>query len=177
MNELKGWHSRGYLPHYDGGNLYQFITFRLFDSVPKDVIFKWKSELEITEKTKRNSREYIELHNRILKFEDKGYGNCFLKNDKIRIVVEDALKFFNKKRYDLVEWVIMPNHVHVLIYVYENVSLTKIIHSWKSYTANEANRILHRCGIFWMHDYYDRYIRDDNHFQATVNYIRENGKL
>ena len=68
----------------------------------------------------------------------------------------------------------MPNHVHVLIEVNEGWSLSRIMHGWRSYTANEANRILGRTGKFWMEEYYDRYIRNDNHLQKTINYILNN---
>ena len=68
----------------------------------------------------------------------------------------------------------MPNHVHVLIEVNEGWSLSRIMHGWRSYTAKEANRILGRTGRFWMEEYYDRYIRDDNHLQKTINYILNN---
>lgn len=68
----------------------------------------------------------------------------------------------------------MPNHVHVLIEVNEGWSLSRIMHGWRSYTAKEANRILGRTGKFWMEEYYDRYIRDDNHLQKTINYILNN---
>jgi len=176
MDGLKGWHSRGYLPHFDGGESYQFITFRLYDSVPKDMIINWKDELAITNKTEKNSLEYIKLNDRISKYEDNGYGACFLLNNDVAKVVEDALKFYENKKYDLVEWVIMPNHVHVLIKVHNDISLTKIVHSWKSFTANKANEILGRKGKFWMEDYFDRYIRNDEHFYATVKYIQENGR-
>ncbi|MDD3050577.1 MAG: transposase [Candidatus Cloacimonetes bacterium] len=174
VEESKGWHSRGYLPHFDAGNIYQFITFRLYDSVPKEVIQKWKDELGVCKSTDINSKEYIELHNRIQKYEDNGYGQCFLKDDKINKVVEEALNFYHKIKYDLIEYAIMPNHVHVLIKVYEGNNLSSIVHSWKSFTALAANRILNRKGNFWMKDYYDRYIRNDEHFQAAISYIKKN---
>jgi putative DNA methylase len=57
---------------------------------------------------------------------------------------------------------------------FENHELETIFHSLKSYTAHEANRILHRSGQFWLPDYFDRYIRDDEHFRRTVQYIENN---
>ncbi len=176
MDELKGWHSRGYLSHYDGDEVYQFITFRLYDSVPKELIINWQDELGITDDNKKDTDEYIKLHTKIAKYLDKGHGSCFLNNKTVKKIVEDALMFHHKERYDLIEWIVMPNHVHVLIKVNPNHSLSKIIHSWKSYTANKANKILGRKGKFWMNDYYDRYIRNDKHFQATIEYIRNNGR-
>ncbi len=174
MDELKGWHSRGYAPHFDGGEIYQFITFRLHDSVPNDLIQSWKDELFITDDTLKGSEEYIKLQKKIIKFLDKGYGACYLKSNEIAKIVENALKFHDKDKYELIDWVVMPNHVHVLIRVNPNYSLTKIVHSWKSFTANEANKVLKRHGAFWMRDYYDRYIRDDKHYQATIEYIEKN---
>jgi len=41
-----GWRSRGYLPHYDGGEIAQFITTRLCDSMPREVLERWRIELE-----------------------------------------------------------------------------------------------------------------------------------
>jgi REP element-mobilizing transposase RayT len=67
----------------------------------------------------------------------------------------------------------MPNHVHVLIEM-KNYSLSNIVHSWKSFTAHKANKLLNRTGRFWMSDYFDRFIRDEKHFMATVEYIRRN---
>ena len=55
-------------------------------------------------------------------------------------------------------------------------SLSKIIHSWKSYTALKANQILNRKGKFWMADYYDRYIRNEQHFFSVIRYIQNNDK-
>jgi putative transposase len=40
-----GWHSRGYLPHFDGGEIAQTVTFRLADSLPRTVLERWKSEV------------------------------------------------------------------------------------------------------------------------------------
>jgi putative DNA methylase len=67
----------------------------------------------------------------------------------------------------------MPNHVHVLIEMMGE-SLSKIVHSWKSYTAHQANKLLGRNGVFWGPDYFDRYIRDEKHLNATVEYILRN---
>ena len=50
----------------------------------------------------------------------------------------------------------------------------KILQSWKGYTAKEANRILGREGAFWEDDYFDRYIRDEEHLRRVVRYIENN---
>ena len=172
----KGWSCRGYLPHFDNGEVVQFITFRLYDSVPESVIAQWKTELNWREDSAADSKETIELRERIEVYADAGHGQCFLKDKRIKQLVEDALLYFDQQRYELFEWHIMPNHVHLLCRIYPDWNLEKTIHSWKSFTAHKANEMLSRTGQFWMLDYYDRYIRDQYHFIKTVEYIRNNGK-
>ncbi len=175
-DEIKGYYKSGKLPHYDNDEVYQFITIRSHDSVPKLQIDKWIDKFSLHGDIDKNSKEYILFQRKILEYEDRGYGECYLKNPKIFKLVQDALEYFDGTRYDLVEWIIMPNHVHVLIKPYSGYSLPKIVHSWKSFTAKKANEILNRKGKFWMEEYFDRYIRSELHFDFTVNYIRENGK-
>lgn len=176
--ELKGWYKRRSLPHYDSDEVYQFITFRLHDSVPLEEIDYWHHELSIEAQTSVNkdSYRYLKIEENIFKYEDKGYGECYLKNLAVYNIVKETFLKFDKTRYELIEWIIMPNHVHVLIRPFEGQSLSKIIHSWKSYTALKANQILNRKGKFWMADYYDRYIRNEQHFFNVIRYIQNNDK-
>jgi REP element-mobilizing transposase RayT len=169
-NQPKGWYSRGYLPHFDGGEILQFITFHLGDALPRGVVEKWKSELE------RENHEEAQniLFWRIEKYVDQGFGECFLKQMKIAELVQDTLLYFDNEKYKLISWVIMPNHVHLLLRPAENQKLDKIIHSIKSFTAQKANEILNRQGKFWQEEYFDRYIRNFEHFEKTVNYIELN---
>ena len=166
-------HYRGYLPHIENKQ-FQFITFNLFDAVPTKLIQQWKEELNIVDTDDQNSPECIEFINRIEKYKDKGFGSSFMKEPQIASIVQNALLYFNNKRYLLVEWCIMPNHVHILIEVFAGYSLSEILHSWKSFTAHEANKKLNRKGNFWSQEYFDRYIRDSKQFEATVKYIRNN---
>ncbi|NQZ58286.1 MAG: transposase [Lentisphaeraceae bacterium] len=71
---------------------------------------------------------------------DKGYGSCILKIPEIAKLVVDAWKYFDGERYDLIAYVVMPNHVHILIKTFEDYSMSKIVHSWKSYTAHEIKK-------------------------------------
>ncbi len=173
MHKLKGMFDRGYLPHYDFDHLYQFITYRLYDSVPKDVIASWKDELINNDKLTDIERRIV-LERKIHKYEDAGHGCCYLRLPKVNQIVEENLLFHNGKKYDMIEYKIMPNHVHVLIRVIENKSLSTIVHSWKSYTSKEINKLLNRSGQVWMREYYDRYIRNQQHFAKVIEYIRNN---
>jgi REP element-mobilizing transposase RayT/mRNA-degrading endonuclease RelE of RelBE toxin-antitoxin system len=171
---LEGWRSRGYIPHFDPGCGVQFITLRLHDAVPLEAIQGWKQELRFCEKTTQSLDEAVALRNRIAEYEDAGHGMCYLREDRIAKIVQDALLFLDGQRYHLLAWCIMPNHIHVLISLFDGQFLSRLIHSWKSFTAHQVNNTLKRSGRFWMPDYFDRYIRSERHFLATVRYIHEN---
>ena len=166
----RGWHDRGYLPHFDGGQIAQTVTFRLADSLPEKVLAQW--ELEMSHLKLREAD--IERRKRIENYLDKGMGSAWMTQPEIARVVENALLYFDGARYKMPAWVIMPNHVHALLIPLEPFLLEDIVHSWKSFTANEANRILKRTGQFWQAEYFDRYIRDRKHYLAAVDYIEQN---
>ncbi len=166
----KDWYSRGYLPHYDPGSATQFITCRLFDSLPQKILEKFRAELE-TKNVGNIDREVMIL---IEKFLDSGYGECFLKERRIAEIVRNSLQKFDGERYKLISWVIMPNHIHLLFKPLNGWELSKILQSFKSFTAQEANKLLNRSGKFWMREYFDRRIRDYEHFEKTLRYIENN---
>ncbi len=165
-----GWQSRGYLPHFDGGELVQTINLRLADSLPHKVLKKWQDELA------RNptANDEAVLRRRIERFLDHGYGNCELKDLRVARIVQNSLLHFDDQRYRLSAWVLMPNHVHLLLTPAASMSLSEIMKSFKSYTSHEANKILKRSGRFWMEDYFDRYVRDQKHFTSAISYIENN---
>lgn len=166
----KGWYTRGTLPHFDGGRIWQFITIRLSDSLPQNVLARFKEELAMRD-VENIGRETLIL---IDKYLDQGVGSCYLQSPEIGDLVEKALLFHHGTRYELRAWVIMPNHVHLLVRPFDGYELHRIIHSIKSFTAHEANRMLGRSGTFWMREYFDRYIRDSEHFARTFRYIDRN---
>jgi REP element-mobilizing transposase RayT len=165
-----GWHSRGYLPHFDGRAIPQFITLRLFDSVPASVLERWVRELEPAN-SKRNK---ITLQRRIEKYLDQGYGEAFMKIPSVAEMVQNKLLCNDGQRYRLSSWVLMPNHIHYLLTRFENIDLAQLMQSFKSLTSHKANNLLRRKGQFWMPDYFDRYIRNAEHFATTVRYIENN---
>ena len=129
---------------------------------------KLAGDLSACEKEERRLASLID------KYEDAGYGSCVLKDDNVAKIVHDAIFFYNNKKYNVISWCIMPNHVHVLIEVMKNISLSSILHSWRSFSSNEINKILNRTGRLWMPEYFDRFIRDNEHFNNVVNYIHNN---
>jgi REP element-mobilizing transposase RayT len=167
----RGWHSRGYLPHFDGGKwLPQVVTFRLADSVPGMVVLAWREELRLSPPPECE----LELRKRLDKYLDAGYGACHLRDPRVGATVQAALLYFDTRRYRLHAWVIMPNHVHVLFTPAEGWALADILGSWKSFTAKKANDILGRSGQFWKEEYFDRFIRDETHFDRALASIENN---
>ena len=161
----KGWHSRGYLPHLDVPGLLQVITFHLADSMPRETLRRLMAETE-----KRD----IERRRRLEELLDAGHGACWLRRPAIGATVEQALLSGDGERYRLLAWVVMPNHVHLVIETFQDAPLASVVKGWKGATAHTANALLGRSGAFWEREYYDRYIRDDAHLAAAVRYIHRN---
>ena len=165
-----GWHNRGYLPHFDGGELAQFITFRLHDSLPGGVLTRWKEELKLETSGEVESM----MRRRVEAYLDQGHGSCFLSKPDIAEMVQNALLFHDQTKYRLAAWVVMPNHVHMLCTPCAGNFLAEIMHSIKSFTSSQANKMLIRSGRFWQKEYFDRYIRNTKQFARTVAYIENN---
>ncbi len=162
-NKLRqGIHNRGYLPHLKAEGGIYFVTFRLADSLPQSVLNEMKHILP--EARSKQIETYL----------DAGHGECVLRNPEIAQMMVQALKQFDGERYVLHDWVVMPNHVHLLIEPRGEHDLSDILHSLKSYTATEANRCLGRHGVFWQHESYDRLIRDQDEFNRCVYYVQQN---
>lgn len=162
---FKGWYASGRLPHFDRSGLQQCVSYRLHDSMPWERRAEWRALLELEDDRLRIRKieEYL----------DRGYGVGYLGDPRVAEIVQSNWWRHDGRRYRLLAWVIMPNHVHVLLEVW-HVPLGQIVQSWKSYSAKEANRVLHRQGGFWSADYFDRYVRDEGHFRRVVRYIESN---
>ena len=163
------YHRTG-LPHFEAGEVPQHICFRLADSLPQSLLREWEEELQRLPETEQQN----ERRQRIEAALDQGHGVCWLQRPEIATLVRGALCHFNGDRYRLHGWVIMPNHVHVLVTPLGDHSLSGVVHSWKSYTATQANKLLGRSGPFWHADYFDRFMRDEGHFVTTLKYIHGN---
>ncbi len=164
------WHSRGYLPHWEAGEFPQSIIFRLANSLPSSVLAQWESELAKLP----DDKAHIERRKRIQQALDQGHGEPLLAIKQIAELVESALLHFDGERYRVHAWSIMPNHVHVVATPLGANTLSAITHSWKSFTATAANRLLGRSGSFWAPEYFDRAIRNEQHFSDAVNYVEMN---
>jgi REP element-mobilizing transposase RayT len=185
-----GTHTRGYLPHVKREGARYFVTFRLADSLPKEVLLKIQGERAEalrrfhaqrdaaaklrTKPPPADNLEQIELEYRrkVERYLDKGIGECWLRRPDIANLAAGAICFFEKQRYLLDAWVVMPNHVHVVFWPMPNHSVSSIVQSWKREIAREANIILQRTGTaFWQPEPYDHWIRNDEEHARCCRYV------
>jgi len=188
-----GTHSRGYLPHVKREGARYFITFRLADSLPKEVLLQFEAEraaalhqfdaqcaaaqrlgtappaADTPERIERDYRRQIE------RFLDRGCGECWLRRPDLADLVAGALRFFDGQRYRVDAWVVMPNHVHAVFWPMPGYLVGKIVQSWEGFTARQANKVLNRTGAsFWQPESYDHWIRNDEEHTRCCRYVREN---
>jgi REP element-mobilizing transposase RayT len=184
-NLISGLHSRGVLPHLKREGASYFVTFRLAGTLPKDVLLRFKAEREAivthAEAAKRplTWREQEELFRwysaRVDKYLDAGHGDCWLARSDIAEVTANAINFHANERFDLHAWAVMPNHVHAVLRPRPGVILSRILMSWKGFTARKANQFLKRTGgIFWQSESYDHLIRDDEDMHRCCAYTTAN---
>ncbi len=162
---FRGWHSRGFLPHFDMPGVIQMLNYRLNDAMPASRRHEWAALLEIGDELKRQTKieEYL----------DHGFGNCELRDPKVASIVEENWLHLDGQDYRLLAWVVMPNHVHLLVEIWQT-PMTELVQNWKGYSSRRINRVLGRRGKLWQDDYWDRYIRDEAHYQKVVQYIESN---
>ncbi|MCI0536094.1 MAG: transposase [Verrucomicrobiales bacterium] len=182
---VSGLHSRGALPHLKREGASYFVTFRLAGTLPREVLLQLKREREaILEQALAHNRpltwyEQKELFNwyseRVDKYLDAGHGDCWLCQPAVAELVANAVRYFEGQRYALHAWVVMPNHVHVVVRPTPPHTLSAIMKSWKTYTAVHANRLLHREGqTFWQSESYDHCCRDDDDLARCCAYTTMN---
>ena len=183
----------GNLPHWFQPGVTYFITFRTDDSMPADVLELWCRRREdwlqrhgIDTRTSKwldklhalPTAQLKEFHNsfsrELMAQLDKGHGECVLKRPNMAKIVAESLRYDDGKRYLLGDFVVMPNHVHVLSCLLGETDLEKQCFSWKKYTATRINRSLGRSGRFWQEESFDHLVRSPEQFEYLRKYIAEN---
>jgi putative transposase len=169
------------LPHWQQVRAVYFVTFRLADSLPPHLSKNWHEDrdtwLLLNPKpwTGDQEREYHERFSlRMERLLDAGHGACLFRDPANALWVVDALSFKEGDAYHLHAWVVMPNHVHVLMSLADGSKLEKVIAAWKRWSTNQIQQTLETSGGIWQKDYFDRMIRDHAHFQRVIRYIRNN---
>jgi putative transposase len=181
------------LPHWSQAGTVCFLTWRTWDSIPDSVLRIWLSErdawlrrhaidpLAVDWRTKVRrlgsslAREFqLLLSDRWNEQLDACHGECVLHRPDLANIVAKSLRHFDGDRYELTDFVVMPNHVHVLVAFPDEHSMLKQCESWKHFTAARINRALGRRGRFWQQDGFDHLVRSEEQLRYLRRYIVEN---
>ncbi|HMO38571.1 MAG TPA: hypothetical protein PKC76_02405 [Saprospiraceae bacterium] len=189
------------LPHLAPIGATFFVTFRLADSLPTNIIQKLSTEFEqkcqalkaqnipnLPDRIREERKRYFGKFEHQL--DTKIYGSCYLAHPEIATIVADRMQQYNGQLYQLHAYCIMPNHVHLLMDTMEQlkvsedvyledaplnyVQLNEIMRLIKGGSARLANQALGREGAFWMKDSYDHYVRNEREWGNIIRYILNN---
>ncbi len=165
--------SRGRLPHWELDEATYSLTFRLRDSLPRNIAAALIREREQSMRLTMNPSERAEVDRlfslKLDSYLDQGYGSCILRVDRNAQLVSDALRYFDRVRYELHAWCVMPNHVHAMLYLQHGADLEYVLHAWKSFTAHQIGQ-----GVIWQREYFDRIVRDAEDYWSTRSYVFNN---
>ncbi|MEI8383245.1 MAG: transposase [Planctomycetota bacterium] len=182
----EGFHIRqgANLPHWRQDGAIYAVTFRLADSVPKQVLEGWRIEREqliqaAMQKSGQLSpaeadRLQVLFSEKVEAFLNQRQGACWMMRDDVAELVQNALLHFDGTRYDLFAWCVIPNHVHVVVRPRPEHSLESILHSWKSFTSRKIGQIVGKTGTIWQSEYYDHLIRDEDDLFHAMEYVLNN---
>ncbi len=107
---------------------------------------------------------------------DKGWGACVLSRTELSKIVADSLMHFDGDRYHMGDFVVMPNHVHLLVCLINETDILDQCYSWKKFTAGKINKALGSSGRFWQEESFDHLVRSPEQFGAIQHYIADNPK-
>jgi REP element-mobilizing transposase RayT len=105
---------------------------------------------------------------------DRGRGELILKRPGAAQIVKSAIDHFNRDRYSLICWTIMPNHVHVVLQLLGIYRLAQVMRSLKRFTSREINALFNRRGTLWQEEYFETLLRSEAHFEKAVKYVLSN---
>jgi type I restriction enzyme R subunit len=184
---------RGSLPHWFQPGVTYFITFRTNDSLPAEVADLWyrrrndwlrRHRIDPASKHWRTALRQLpdhsqrEFHQRFIQAHlaslDRGHGECVLQYRELAEIVANTLRHFDGDRYQLGDYVIMPNHVHLLACLLGATDIERQCYSWKKFSATQINKRLGRRGRFWQEESFDHLVRSPEQFDYLRHYIAAN---
>jgi len=178
------------LPHWRQPGASYFLTFRLWDSLPKAVVDdyrreqdQWQEQLAcelasphgLSASTEENYEAFlIRRYRQMETLMDEAHGSCVFKAPDVRAIITDTLLHFHKVRYLMHGLVVMPNHVHLAVHPLNHWHVEDLLHSWKGFSALMVNKRLERKGQLWQYDSWNRIVRDAQHWHRIMRYIVNN---
>jgi type I restriction enzyme R subunit len=181
------------LPHWSQPGTVVFITWRTWDSMPAAVVQRWQAERDdwLRRHDIDPSRPDWEslvadwpivqqealhsfLSDRWNEHLDELHGTCPLRHTEFAEIVSESLRHFDGERYCLCDFVVLPNHVHLLAAFATEEAMLAQCESWKHFTARTINRAIGRSGRLWEQDAFDHLVRSPEEFEHLRRYIAEN---
>ena len=181
------------LPHWSQAGVVCFITWRTYDSIPADVVERWRQErfqwLRQNGINPRSDDWRCRLQNLTYKLRqeffvrfssrwhdelDVGHGQCVLAETSVSNIVAESLLKFDGDRYEITDFVVMPNHVHLLAAFRDDESMLKQCQNWKHFQAVQINRETGSINRFWQQDGFDHLVRSPEQFDHFRKYIADN---
>jgi putative transposase len=185
----------GNLPHWYQPGVTYFITFRTDDSIPCEAGDHWhqrrkdwlqrhridpeagNSRIQLRALSESQQHEFDATFSKeYMEYLDRGHGECVLRRPELAAAVAASFRHFDGQRYHLGDFVVMPNHAHLLVCLLGATELEAQCFSWKKFTATEINRVLGRKGRFWQEESFDHMIRTPEQFDYLRRYIADNPK-
>jgi len=179
-------------PHWSQAGAIVYITFRTIDSIPKEVLRRWEREKNDWMRVRGHSGHWSELlpslsltDQELFRSEfsntremclDECHGRCFLRQRRFSEIVSDSLLHFDGVRYRMGDFVVLPNHVHLLAAFADEDQMRKQCESWTHYTAFQIHHILKEKGPFWQPEPFDHLVRSLDQYEYLRRYIADNPK-
>lgn len=168
-----------------------FITLRLGDSLPRDVIEAWdRQRIEYLRQegiecidwrvgrqqlSEQEQFEFNKCFRRLRETElDAAHGECALRDPQAANIVSDSLLYFDNERYLMGDFVVMPNHVHLLAVFPTPETMRTQCYSWMKFTATKINRLVGRAGQLWQSEPFDHLVRSEGQLAYLRRYIADN---
>jgi putative transposase len=178
-------------PHWSQSGTVVFITFRTHDSIPRKVLEQWEHQKQqwlrqrgldgahwsriLPTLTDQDQRIFQKQFGRTREtFLDDCHGDCLLRRPELSQIVANSLLHFDGVRYRMGDFVVMPNHVHLLAVFESAERMRDQIDSWLHFTATSINNKLNRKGKFWQQEPFDHLVRSPAQYDYLRDYIANN---
>ena len=107
-------------------------------------------------------------------FLDSCHGRCLLRRPELSQIVADSLLYFDRQRYRMGDFIVMPNHVHLLAVFATAEEMKKQCDSWLHYTAYRINQAIGEKGKLWQSEPFDHIVRTPEQYDYLRRYIADN---
>ncbi len=169
------------VPHWRRKGCTYFVTFILWDALPRKVLGEFGVYAERWMKahptpwTEAVYREYRRrIVSRIHKWLDAGHGQCLLADGQNATILERAMHHFDGEHFYLDAYVIMPNHAHMLVKPRQDMDLEELLFTWKTVSSRLMNRPSIRRGSVWLENHLDHVVKTKSCLDRYRKYIELN---